>query len=119
MPKSNGKHVPAVRPADVSRAVRRWWKLRSVEAMAGETSMLQAMTDLHYTALAHLMRQMTSKDTSDAVKTQIALAMSPRLNAEFRGKLSDRDGARRREAPGVAGDSVMDAYKVRVTSGGR
>jgi hypothetical protein len=117
MPRGN-KNLPAVRNGRAPLA--RWYRERTPALMAKQVSMLQAMTELHYVSLAHLMKQMTAPSTgkrgvSDAVKTQIALAMSPRLNAEFKGRLSDSDRAR----PKVAGEQsdVLDAYRVRIKAG--
>ena len=71
--------------------MRAWWRVHDPGAMASRTDMLHALRDLHFVSCGHLMRRMTSPKTPEATKDAIALAMAPKLVAEFRGRISQAD----------------------------
>ncbi len=93
--KANGKGL--------GRPVRSWWRAHDPGAMASRTTMLAALRDLHFVSCGHLMRRMTSPKTPEATKDAIALAMAPKLVAEFRGRISQAD------RPPEPGNGVGDA----------
>ena len=68
--------------------------------------MLAALRDLHFVSCGHLMRRMTSPKTPEATKDAIALAMAPKLVAEFRGRISQAD---RPPEPGNGAGDAGDA----------
>lgn len=116
--KRDGKEPPtkqrdkAIRPlhlvkTEAATDFREWWLKDGVQLPT-----FRAYRDVSLQAMRHLMQRLVHKATPNDVKDVIALALVPKLSAEFRGRFNEDGGGS--DGEGGPMDEMLTDYGIKM-----